>query len=319
MVRQILKEVAQLQNRDNTSVLIVGESGAGKELVARAIHLGGVRAKGPFVPVNCAAIPNDLAEASFFGHVRGAFTGADRDRKGFFELADGGTLFLDEVSDMPLTLQAKLLRVLEDRIVQPVGSSQAIRVDVRVVAATNADLMAKVTTGQFRRDLYYRLAVMPVRVPPLRERKDDLPLLVDHFLSLFAHEMRIPVPTLSLEALQVLQAYNFPGNVRELKNMIEFALIRSEGNMLLPAHLPETGVGVVTESVSDPARPLVGSEATRVLAYVQKHGSIGNAECCDLLKVNRRHATLVLNKLCDAEKLAKTGSRRWTRYQLLAN
>ncbi|MDP6038423.1 MAG: sigma-54 dependent transcriptional regulator [Candidatus Latescibacteria bacterium] len=204
-LKSILNEVAQLQTTHSTSVMIVGENGTGKELVARAIHFGGTRAKGPFVPVNCTAIPAELVEATFFGHVRGAFTGAERDRKGVFELADGGTLFLDEVGDMPLELQAKLLRVLEDRMVQPVGGAQTKHVDVRVLAATNTDLQTKIIEGVFRQDFYYRLATVTVQVPPLRERKDDLPLLAHHFLTLFAGEMGLPTPVLSPEAHQMLQ------------------------------------------------------------------------------------------------------------------
>jgi transcriptional regulator with GAF, ATPase, and Fis domain len=317
-LKKILAEVAQLQSTYKTSVLIVGESGTGKELVARAIHFGGMRAKGPFVPVNCAAIPAELAEASFFGHVRGAFTGAERDRKGFFEQADGGTLFLDEVGEMPLALQAKLLRVLEDGMVQPVGGDKMTRVDVRVLAATNADLQQNIAAGTFRRDVYYRLGVVLVRVPPLRDRKDDLILLADHFLGLFAREMGIPIPNLSQEALLALQVYDFPGNVRELKNMIEYALIKNGGTTVLPEHLPDTDPGVVsTPALIEPVFPghRRNIEEEKVLMYLQSYDSIGNIECCDLLGVSRRHATHLLKKMREAGKLEQTGSRRWVRYR----
>jgi len=191
-------------------VLITGESGTGKELIARAIHYGSSRAEGPFVPVNCSAIPADLAEATLFGHTRGAFTGAHTERKGCFELADGGTLFLDEISEMPLAQQPKLLRVLEDGIIVPVGATQGRRVEVRVLAASNADYHALIAAGRFREDLYYRLARFTVEVPPLRDRREDIHLLADHFLRLFAREMNLPRPSLSPAALASLEAYAFP-------------------------------------------------------------------------------------------------------------
>jgi transcriptional regulator with GAF, ATPase, and Fis domain len=235
-IDKILQDVSLAQGTGAT-VLITGESGTGKELVARAIHHGSPRAPGPFVPVNCSAIPADLAESMLFGHVHGAFTGADRDRVGAFELADGGTLFLDEVGDMPASIQAKLLRILEDGWVYPLGAGQGKRVDVRVLAATNRDLQADTASGRFRQDCYYRLARFPVHVPPLRERREDIPLLIRHFLDMFAAEMGVGPPLLSVEALTILEAYDFPGNVRELKNIVERALIESGGENLRPEHL----------------------------------------------------------------------------------
>ncbi len=187
--------------------------------------------------MNCVAIPGELAESMLFGHVRGSFTGATADRKGWFELADGGTLFLDEIGDMAPPLQAKLLRVLEDGEIVPVGASQAKRVDVRVVAATNADLDERIASGAFRQDLYFRLARYLVEMPPLRDRVEDIGLLAEHFLALFATEMGVPKPTLTPSALALLEGYTFPGNVRELKNMIERALIESGGEPIEPAHL----------------------------------------------------------------------------------
>jgi len=236
-LRKTLDDIARLQQASNTSVLITGESGTGKELIARAIHYGSERAKGPFVPVNCSAVPHDLADSLFMGHVKGAFTGAHDDRTGYFELAEGGTLFLDEIGDMPLDLQAKLLRVLEDRKVLPVGGQKEKEIDVRVLSATNADLETDIQSGAFREDLFYRLASFPVHVPPLRERKEDIPLLVQHFLNLFGNEMGVQAPTIDDAALVVLGGYHFPGNIRELKNMIERALIESNGKIILPAHL----------------------------------------------------------------------------------
>jgi len=241
-INKILNDIQKLQNVDTTSVLITGESGTGKELIARAIHFGGTRAKGRFVPVNCSAIPADLAESTLFGHVRGAFTGAHAARKGYFEHADKGTLFLDEIGDMPPGLQAKLLRVLEDDCIVPVGGTEPKRIDVRIIAATNQNLSKKIAEGAFREDLYYRLERFTVDVPPLRQRKEDIPLLAKHFLEMFTAEMSIvgtglkPAPTLSPEALEALMNYDFPGNVRELKNIIEHALIKSGASMIEPEH-----------------------------------------------------------------------------------
>ena len=235
-IRRILDDVRKLQNAETTTVLITGESGTGKELIARAIHFGGAKAKGQFITLNCSAIPGELAESTLFGHLRGAFTGASQTRKGYFELADGGTLFLDEIGDMPVLLQAKLLRVLEDGCITPVGGREK-RVDVRILAATNQNLQAKISQGTFRPDLYFRLSSFTVDVPPLRERKGDIPLLIEHFLNLFSSEMRIPKPVLSEEAKETLEAYHFPGNIRELKNIIEHALIKSEGEAIEAKHL----------------------------------------------------------------------------------
>jgi len=236
-IERILDDVRQLQAVGATSVLISGESGTGKELIARAIHFGGTRAGGPFIPLNCSAIPHELADSTLFGHLKGAFTGANSDRKGYFELANGGTLFLDEIGDLPFDLQAKLLRVLEDGFFTPVGGTQPEQADVRVVVATNVALQARIAEGTFRDDLYYRLARFPVEVPPLRERKEDIPLLANHFLEMFAAEMKVEQPTLTPEVLMALKAYHFPGNVRELKNIIEHALIKSRGQAIQPVHL----------------------------------------------------------------------------------
>jgi DNA-binding NtrC family response regulator len=224
--------------------LINGESGTGKELVARAIHSGSPRARGPFVPVNCVAVPQELAESMFFGHLKGAFTGATMDRKGYFELAHDGTLFLDEIGDMPPLLQAKLLRVLEDGRVTPLGSTREKLVNVRVVAATNADLESRVASGHFRQDLYFRLAQFTVQLPPLRARREDVPLLAAHFLELFATEMGMKSPRMTATALAVLRAHPYPGNVRELKNVIERALIESGGEPIRPEHLKLGSVGI---------------------------------------------------------------------------
>jgi len=236
-IAKVLDEVRKVQEVNTTTVLITGESGTGKELIARAIHFGGTRKKAQFVPVNCSAIPGELAESFLFGHIRGSFTGAVDDRKGYFELADGGTLFFDEIGIMPLEIQGKLLRVLEDGCFKPVGSLEEKNVNVRILAATNSDLHAKIADGTFREDLYFRLAQFIIEVPPLRERKEDIPLLTKYFLNMLAPDMGIEPPVLTPEALSALEAYHFPGNVRELKNIIENALIRSRGSAILTEHL----------------------------------------------------------------------------------
>ena len=237
IIKQTLSKISQLSVAINTSVLIIGESGTGKELVARAIHYGSAKVSGPFVPVNCASIPGELAESLIFGHIRGAFTGANADQRGYFELADGGTLFLDEMAYMPLEIQTKLLRVLEDGIVIPIGTSRGKRVDVRVIAAASTDLETMMLSGKFRQELYFRLARFKITVPPLRERREDIPLLARHFLRMFAAEMGMQEASLGSEALQALEDYYFPGNVRELKNIIEHALIESGGAEIQPEHL----------------------------------------------------------------------------------
>lgn len=233
----LLREVERLQAYGRVGVLLCGESGTGKELVARALHDGSPRAAGPFIPVNCVAVPGELMESMFFGHVRGAFTGATADRKGFFELASGGTLFLDEIGDMPADLQAKLLRVLEDGMVTPVGSANERKVDVRVVAATNADLEAKIAEGVFRQDLYFRLARTTLRLPPLRERREDIPLLAAHFIERSANDLGLPRPSgISRCAFDLLNGHAFPGNVRELRNLIENAVIACSGGPITAEH-----------------------------------------------------------------------------------
>jgi DNA-binding NtrC family response regulator len=230
-------QLAERVARTSTTVLLLGESGTGKEVLARRIHALSDRARGPFVGINCAALPPDLAEAELFGHERGAFTGAERARRGRFESAHGGTLFLDEIGEMPLALQAKLLRVLQEREIQPLGSDRPKRIDVRVIAATHRDLEAEVRAGRFREDLYYRIKVFFVNLPPLRERREDLPELTEHFVARCAARMGRARPTLSPEALAVLQAHSWPGNVRELENAIERALILCEGRSIEARHL----------------------------------------------------------------------------------
>ena len=225
----------------NTTILISGESGTGKELIARAIHFNGDRRDRPFIPVNCGAIPAALMESELFGHVRGAFTDAVRNREGLFQEADGGTLFLDEIGELPKELQVKLLRVLQEGEVRRVGDTKSRIVDVRVVAATARDLAQEVREGAFREDLYYRLNVIPVALPPLRERGADIPLLARHFAAVAARKFGKAVEGISAGALELLGSYRWPGNVRELENIIERAVILEEGNMINPESLPFTG------------------------------------------------------------------------------
>ncbi|MEW6600812.1 MAG: sigma-54 dependent transcriptional regulator, partial [Nitrospirota bacterium] len=218
--------------RTDSTVYIQGESGTGKELIARAIHLGSSRKEGPFVAINCAAIPENLLESELFGYEKGAFTGAVQSAKGLFTQAHNGTLFLDEIGDMPLTLQGKILRVLQDRQVNPLGCKKPIAVDVRVIVATHRDLQKEVEEKNFRQDLFYRIHVIPVKLPPLREKKEDIPLLVEHFLEKFRGRMNKKVKGITPMAMQKLMLHDWPGNVRELENTIEFAMAMTQSNVI---------------------------------------------------------------------------------------
>lgn len=237
-IRQVFAVVDKVAETDST-ILIFGESGTGKELVAREIHLKSCRTDGPFVSINCGALPETLLESELFGHVRGSFTGAVRDKDGLFAVAKGGTFFLDEVGETSPTIQVKLLRVLQEREIIPVGGTRPIKVDVRLIAATNADLERDVETGKFRADLFYRLNVIPLRIPPLRERKDDIPLLVEHFLKIYCDGAGRPVKTVSPDVFEVLMRYDWPGNVRELENAVERAVILQEGRVIQAEDLPD--------------------------------------------------------------------------------
>jgi two-component system nitrogen regulation response regulator NtrX len=232
-----LREQVEMAAPTNGRVLIYGENGTGKELVARTIHGLSRRRGGPFVEVNCAAIPEELIESELFGHVRGAFTGAVADRRGKFEVADGGTIFLDEIGDMSLKTQAKVLRVLQEQTMEPVGGTNRITVDARVLAATNKDLQAEIRSGRFREDLYFRLNVIPIFVPPLRDRQEDIPLLADHFMAEFAREYGRRVKSFDPGARSALQHYQWPGNVRELRNVTERLMIMVPGDAISAADL----------------------------------------------------------------------------------
>ncbi len=233
-MQKIFATIKKVAASDAT-VLISGESGTGKELIARALHQASDRARKPLVIVNCAAIPKDLLESELFGHVTGAFTGAVKDKTGKFVLADGGAIFLDEIGDLSIDLQAKLLRILQEKVVEPVGSNKNIAVDIRVIAATNQDLTDRVRSGRFREDLYYRLNVIPIHIPPLRERPEDIPLLLNHFLRKFAPDDDIKIDQ---QALEILSYYRWPGNVRELENLVKRLTIFKAGKKIKSADLP---------------------------------------------------------------------------------
>src|SRR5262245_20819163 len=233
-IARVVRKVAATE----ATILILGESGTGKELIARAVHAQSARAEGAFVPVNCGAIPGELLESEMFGHERGAFTGAANPRAGLFQLAHGGTIFLDEVAEMSPALQVKLLRVLQDREVRPVGGDRIVKVDVRVVAASNRDLATEVGAGRFREDLFYRLTVTPITMPALRERRSDIPLLVGHFLAVHNRERRARSVSVSDEAMVHLWEYDWPGNVRELENLVERLVILADEPVIEAEHLP---------------------------------------------------------------------------------
>ena len=257
-------------------VLIHGENGSGKELVARAIHALSARREQPFVEVNCAAIPEELIESELFGHEKGAFTGAVARRRGKFEAADGGTLFLDEIGDMSVKTQAKVLRALEEQVVERVGGREPLKVDVRVIAASNRNLEALISQGQFREDLFYRLAVIPIEVPPLRARRDDIPLLVDYFVTLFCVENGKRVKAISGEALAYFLAYDWPGNIRELRNMVERLVIMTSGDTIgpddLPAPLrPKDAAALGAESQRSLKEARDGFERAYILAELRAH------------------------------------------------
>jgi len=243
-LKVILDEVKKIMDT-KSNVLLLGETGTGKELFARVIHHNSSRRDMPFVPINCSAIPENLLETELFGHVRGAFTGAVATKKGILEEAEGGTVFLDEIGDMSMALQAKLLRVIEDQVIRPVGSTKGTKVDIRFITATNKDLKAAVRAGAFREDLYYRINVISLQIPPLRERRDDICALVQYYLARYAQDMGRQIKEVSPEAMDVLMNYEWAGNVRELQNVIERAILISDGEAIKPEHLP---VGVRTEA-----------------------------------------------------------------------
>jgi transcriptional regulator with GAF, ATPase, and Fis domain len=299
-IRKLLEQIDKLALRD-TTVLIQGESGTGKELVARRLHRASHRAGGPFIALNCAAIADTLMESELFGHEKGAFTGAAAAKKGKFETADGGTLFLDEIGELALPLQAKLLRVLQEREVERIGGARPIKVNIRVIAATNRDLQQQLKDGTFRPDLFHRLNVIALRTPTLRERKDDIAELAAHFLSTFsAHP-----PRLTPEALRCLEAYDWPGNVRELANAMEHAVVLGNGGGILPSDLPETiwetapaaELGAFQATVSDAKRESI------LRAYQQSGGDYKGA--AQLLGLHPNYLLRLVRNLGLREALRK--------------
>ncbi len=266
-MQEVFGLVEEVADSDAT-VLIEGESGTGKELVARAIHYyHGTRSKNPFVAVNCSALAESLLESELFGHVRGAFTGAVRDKKGRFEAAAGGTIFLDEIGDISSLIQVKLLRVLQERTIERVGSDKSIPVDFRVVSATNRTLADVVRSGSFRQDLYYRLRVVPIRLPALRERRDDIPLLVQHFMQGFRQETNRPIEGVDKEALSALVDHSWPGNVRELENAIEYAFVKCQSGLIGLPHLPAEVVSGTSQETL-PAGSLLPKRRHRANAHL---------------------------------------------------
>ncbi|HSL69838.1 MAG TPA: sigma-54 dependent transcriptional regulator [Longimicrobiales bacterium] len=258
-------EIAAKVAKHRSPVLITGESGTGKELVARLIHDESDRAKNAFVPVNCGAIPENLLESELFGYSRGAFTGADREKPGLFEVASGGTLLLDEIGEMPTTLQVKLLRVLQEGEIRRLGDTRAREVDVRLISATNRDLEEEIRVGNFRRDLFYRIAVVPIHLIPLRQRRDEIPLLVHHFIEQYNRKLRLDFKGIEPDAMRMLLEYPWPGNVRELENTIERAMVLADGPKLTPTDLPP--------QVSSPVVSFDGAELADDELSVKKHGA----------------------------------------------
>jgi transcriptional regulator with PAS, ATPase and Fis domain len=305
-----MRQIHSLINKvadSNSTILITGESGTGKELAARAIHELSPRRDQPFVPVNCGAIPEELLESELFGHVRGAFTGAVNSRQGRFQLANGGTLFLDEIGEMSPKLQVKLLRVLQERQFEPVGSDRAVQVDVRVVAATNRDLHVAVREGRFREDLFYRLNVLPVHLSALREREGDIALLVKHFLALHGLRKAKRVARVEPEAMVVLEKYRWPGNVREVENLVERLIVLNEDGVIRVNELPDYVIqnGSSNQSAGA-ALPVSGMDLDR---YLEK---IENGFICQALERARGNKTLAanmlhLNRTTFIERLRKKG------------
>ena len=284
----LVKKVAVTE----ATILIMGESGTGKELVARAIHSSSSRVDRPFIPVNCGAIPAELLESEMFGHERGAFTGAIGQRAGMFQLANGGTIFLDEVGEMNPTLQVKLLRVLQDREVRPVGADRTLKVDVRVIAASNKELAAEVEAGNFREDLFYRLQVIPIVMPPLRERRSDIPLLVRHFLE--KHNRKRPGRPVEIadEAMVHLWEYDWPGNVRELENLLERLVILSEDGHIQLEHLPPSIRSFISEKKIP--RPALGDEGLDLNSAVEEFENRLIEEALRRTKGNKQAAARLL-------------------------
>ncbi len=296
-MKRVFEMVKKLSQSDATTVLLQGESGTGKDVIARAIHYQSRRAENPYMDINCTSLPETLIESELFGHEKGAFTDAKATKKGLFELSDGGTIFLDEIGDMPLSTQAKLLKVIENKSFKRVGGVRDILVDVRIIAATNRDLKSWSRERKFREDLYYRLKVFPILIPPLRERKEDIPLLIQHFINLFNHEFKKRVHGISPEAERMMIDYHWPGNVRELKNVIERAIILESEEIILPEHLPieilkpeleDKPSGVAGSIVNFPAEGVSLAEVEKEMIEQALSASGGNqVHAARLLRMSR--------------------------------
>jgi len=293
-MQEVYKLLGKVAPSDVT-VLITGESGTGKELVARAIHFNSPRLGKPFLALNCAAIPRELLESELFGHEKGAFTGATERKAGKFEQANGGTLFLDEIGDMPLELQAKLLRVLQEREITRTGGSQTLNVDVRIVAATNQELKQKVRGKEFREDLYYRLNVVPIELPPLRDRREDIPLLVNFFIQRAVEELGVATKGCSDEALKLLQGYSWPGNVRELENTIQRAALLSPDQLLTPADFPVLGEGAPGDEADHSLEALIRNKLQASLAQMDVNELVNLYEMV-LFQMERPLIEIILDK-----------------------
>jgi two-component system response regulator HydG len=297
-VFELIRRVARVRS----TVLITGRSGTGKELVAKAIHYNSARKSKPFVAINCAAIPEMLLESELFGHVKGAFTGATESKPGLFEEADGGTLLLDEIGELPPAMQAKLLRTLQERQVRRVGSTRSIEVDVRLIAATNHDLNALVGKGRFREDLYFRINVISIDVPPLVEHPEDIPLLVQHFLERYAAEHGRPAPAMSPEAFKAIMSYEWPGNVRELENAIERAVALSTGDAIQPGDLPGSVTGKqngLVKAGPDESMTLRRLEDRYILEVLERTGG-NRVRAAQILGVDRKTLYRKLKALASA-------------------
>ncbi len=298
-INQVIELMSKVAKADNTSVLITGESGTGKELVARGIHYLSDRKKSYFYAVNCSAIPDTLFESEFFGHKKGSFTGANEDKAGWFEIAHGGTLFLDEVVEMQPAMQSKLLRVLEERKIRRIGSNTDIPVDVRIIAATNQDINKLLETGRFRADLYYRLNSFEINIPPLRERKEDIPLLLDYYVKLLSQKLGKRIASVDTNITSIMMSYSFPGNIRELKNMVERAIILCDGNRLTLKNFtgltPSTEQMPTSATIAEDIFDLELIEKIVIMRALEKTG-YKKTETAQLLNITRQSLDRRLEK-----------------------
>jgi DNA-binding NtrC family response regulator len=309
-IMEVLNIIERVAKSDST-VLITGESGTGKELIAKALHYNSTRANEPFIPINCGAIPSELLESELFGHVKGAFTGAIANRTGRFEMAEDGTLFLDEIGDMSPNLQVKMLRVLQERCFEPVGGTKTINSNVRVIAATNIDLEEAVNEGRFREDLFYRLNVIPIRVPSLRERKADIPLLLHHFMENFNRLRGRQLKGISADALTLLNAYNWPGNIRELENLVERLAILKGSGIVEVSDLPEKYRRSGESASADPGKIDIPDHGMDFNSAVDAYENALIMRALEKTGWNRNQAALLLklNRTTLVEKIKKKGLR----------